>query len=48
MAIAGVVDIKNLSKHYRVNDKPLPVLDGISISIKPGEFVSIVGASGCR
>jgi len=47
MAHAGTLAIKNLSKHYRVNDKPLPVLDGISLSIKPGEFISIVGASGC-
>ena len=47
MAHAGTLDIRNLSKQYRVNDVPLPVLDGISLSIKPGEFVSIVGASGC-
>ena len=47
MAHAGTLDIQNLSKQYRVNDKPLPVLDGISLSIRSGEFVSIVGASGC-
>jgi ABC-type nitrate/sulfonate/bicarbonate transport system ATPase subunit len=47
MAQAGTLDIKNLSKQYRVNDKPLPVLDDISLSIKPGEFISIVGTSGC-
>ena len=47
MAHAGTLAIKNLSKQYRVNDVALPVLDGISLSIRPGEFVSIVGASGC-
>ena len=47
MAHAGTLDIKNLSKHYHVNKQPLPVLEGITLSIKPGEFVSVVGASGC-
>ena len=47
MAHAGTLDIKNLSKQYRVNDAALPVLDGISLSIRSGEFVSIVGTSGC-
>lgn len=47
MAHAGTLDIKNLSKHYQVKGEPLPVLENISLSIKPGEFVSIVGSSGC-
>jgi len=47
MAHAGTIDIQNLNKHYTVKGKPLQVLDNISLSIKPGEFVSIVGASGC-
>jgi len=47
MAHAATLDIRNLSKQYRVNEQALPVLDDISLSIKPGEFLSIVGASGC-
>ena len=47
MAHAGTIDIQNLSKQYEVKGKPLKVLDNISLSIKPGEFVSIVGSSGC-
>lgn len=47
MAHAGTLDIKHLSKHYEVKGEPLKVLDDISLSIKPGEFVSIVGSSGC-
>lgn len=47
MAHAGTLEIKNLSKQYRVKDEALPVLDNISLSIKPGEFISIVGSSGC-
>ena len=47
MAHAGTLDIRQLSKQYPVKGQPLKVLDDISLSIKPGEFVSIVGASGC-
>src|SRR5262245_65114989 len=47
MANAATLEIKSLSKQYAVKGKPLPVLDNISLSIRPGEFVSIVGSSGC-
>ena len=47
MAHAGTLDIRQLSKQYRVDGEVRPVLDDISLTIRPGEFVSIVGASGC-
>lgn len=47
MANAATLDIKELSKQYEVKDKVLPVLEDVSLTIKPGEFVSIVGSSGC-
>jgi len=47
MAHAGTLEIKSLSKQYEVKGMPLPVLDKVSLTIRPGEFVSIVGASGC-
>jgi len=47
MSHAGTIEIKNLNKQYDVKGKPLKVLDNVSLSIKPGEFVSIVGSSGC-
>jgi ABC-type nitrate/sulfonate/bicarbonate transport system ATPase subunit len=47
MPHAATLEIRNLSKQYQVKGKPLPVLDNISLSIRPGEFVSVVGSSGC-
>jgi sulfonate transport system ATP-binding protein len=39
--------LRAVSKSYRVDDAPLAVLCNISFDVRPGEFVSIVGASGC-
>lgn len=42
--------LDRVSKHFEDPQRPgqaLPVLDDIRLSIRPGEFVSIVGASGC-
>src|SRR6185436_3917481 len=47
MAHAATLQLTNLSKQYQVKGKNFPVLENISLSIKPGELVSIVGSSGC-
>ncbi|WP_081987057.1 ABC transporter ATP-binding protein [Methylotenera sp. G11] len=39
--------IQDVSKSYQLHDVSLNVLNGIHLEIKPGEFLSIVGASGC-
>lgn len=43
--ISGGIEINNVSFSYDA-DSPL-VLDGVSINIKPGEYVGLVGSSGC-
>ena len=47
MSYAGTIDIRHLNKHYAVKGQSLQVLKDINLSIRPGEFVSIVGSSGC-
>ncbi|ATE62449.1 sulfonate ABC transporter ATP-binding protein [Thauera sinica] len=44
---AGALQIRGLSKSYRIGGQAVKVLDGIDIDIAPGRFVSIVGPSGC-
>jgi len=43
----GELVISNLSKSFSIGGENRKVLDGINLSVRPGEFVSIVGASGC-
>ena len=40
------VELKDVYKSFQVGDEELPILKGISTTITPGEFVSIVGPSG--
>lgn len=43
----GILEIKNLTKSFVVDDNTLKVLDNVSISFSSGEFISIIGSSGC-
>lgn len=39
--------IENVSHWYETNDSTIHVLSDINLTIEPGEFVCVVGASGC-
>ncbi len=41
-----MIEIKDIRKIYRMGDEDLEVLKGLSLEIKQGEFVSIMGPSG--
>jgi NitT/TauT family transport system ATP-binding protein len=42
-----IVQTKNVTHYYRQGSKSSPVLQGISLEVKSGEILAIVGASGC-
>ena len=42
-----ILIIKNLSKIYHTDDSEILAIDGLNLNIKEGEFVAIVGSSGC-
>lgn len=46
MIILDILRIENLSKIYGTGEKKVNALDNLSLEIKKGEFVSIIGPSG--
>jgi ABC-type nitrate/sulfonate/bicarbonate transport system ATPase subunit len=47
MEHTGTLEINNLNKRFKVNGDATPVLENINLTVKPGEFISIIGPSGC-
>lgn len=41
-----LIELKNIYKTYSLEDIDVPVLNGISLCIKKGEFIALMGASG--
>ena len=42
----SIIEIKNLKRDFVVGSETVHALRGITFSIEPGEFVSIMGTSG--
>lgn len=39
--------LTDVRKSFATPDGPLAVLDGITVTVRPGEFVAVIGPSGC-
>ncbi len=42
----ALVELRAVTKHYHKGGETITPLDGVSLDIQPGEFVSLMGASG--
>ncbi|KNG93057.1 ABC transporter ATP-binding protein [Pseudaestuariivita atlantica] len=45
--MTNLIEIKGVRHAYKTQDGPLPVLDGLDVSVPEGGFVAVVGPSGC-
>ncbi len=43
----ALIDIKGVTHAYTTAEGPLPVLNGLDVSVPEGGFVAVVGPSGC-
>lgn len=44
--MSALVEIRNLSKHYRRGNQIIPVLADIELDVREGDFVALMGPSG--
>ena len=44
--MSALLDVRNLKTCFPGADGPLPVVDGVSFSLSPGEVLALVGESG--
>jgi len=42
----ALIELRNVSKIYRLGGEEIRALDGVSLDIESGEFISIIGPSG--
>ena len=42
----ALVELRNVSKIYRLGEEEIRALDDVSLDIEEGEFISIIGPSG--
>ena len=43
-----LIRLENICKTYHLGEMEVPVLKGVSLSVKRGEMVALMGASGSR
>src|SRR5438552_1638541 len=42
----ALIELKNITRTYKLGDETLNALAGVSLNINPGEFIAIMGPSG--
>jgi len=47
MAEFPIIDIKGVSKVFKLQDQTIHALSGANLAIRKGEFICLIGASGC-
>ena len=46
MSNGAIIEIRDLRKTYRVGKVDVPALRGVDLTVKRGEFISIIVADG--
>src|SRR6201989_3554670 len=42
-----IIDIKGVSKVFKLQDQTINALSGANLTVRKGEFICLIGASGC-
>ena len=42
-----ILEIKNINRTYKDEDSIINALSDINLTVRKGEFISIIGSSGC-
>jgi putative ABC transport system ATP-binding protein len=45
-AVNGAIRTNNLCRHYRMGETVIRAVDGVSLEVRSGEFVALLGSSG--
>jgi len=47
MSQKNILEIKKVQKIFHTKDKDVEAIRNVDLNVKEGEFISIIGASGC-